>query len=456
GVVPRFLANDLSHRGAVRDLPASRTPQRHGGFRPPRQSRVCPLIATRFDSFLRRPLSHSLFDRPSWPGPDPCGRLVGVAIAPRTAHFRSPHPPASPSLVSSPPSSLPAHPPSSEASCTNCVEGGQHATPHSFSFPLTTAPLQTQNMDVWGSAPVPRLCREFYFMFVEEDYSRYTTVFPLERYADVPNTLIPWLVAAHSQRAQHVLRRHSDHGGKFAFSRLGRFCRAEGITKMCCRPSSGLGPLVLRMGFVFGTSCADKLSAREPRADKLSACTLPCVLLGFLLDTPDWRFYHPSSHHFFHLCHVTFDESVCFYTPFPHRNTPIPPPPLFLNPIPLLASMPPPIPPFLLVSAPARPLSVRGAPAIGSDVLEDRHFVLAFLAVAAPHPYAMLLAPEGEPNALDMQASRTYAEAVLGPWAFQWIAAMDAEMASCLSKRTYVDVVSPHGANIVDGMWISR
>ncbi|CAI7833991.1 unnamed protein product [Closterium sp. NIES-54] len=86
GVVLRILANDLSHRSAVCDLPASRTPLRRGGFRPPRQSRVRPLGATCFDPFLWRPLSHFLFDRPSWPGPDPRGRLVGVAIAPRTAH----------------------------------------------------------------------------------------------------------------------------------------------------------------------------------------------------------------------------------------------------------------------------------------------------------------------------------------------------------------------------------
>ncbi|CAI7740616.1 unnamed protein product, partial [Closterium sp. NIES-54] len=35
-------------------------------------------------------------------------------------------------------------------------------------------------------------------------------------------------------------------------------------------------------------------------------------------------------------------------------------------------------------------------------------------------------------------------------------AAMDAEMASWKSRGTYVDVVPPPGANIVDGMWIFR
>ncbi|CAI5477569.1 unnamed protein product [Closterium sp. Yama58-4] len=68
----------------------------------------------------------------------------------------------------------------------------------------------------------------------------------------------------------------------------------------------------------------------------------------------------------------------------------------------------------------------------------------------------MLLAPEGDPDALDIPTPRTYAEAVSGPWASQWRAAMDAEMASYRSTGTYVDEVPPPGANVVDGMWIYR
>ncbi|CAI7830766.1 unnamed protein product [Closterium sp. NIES-53] len=68
----------------------------------------------------------------------------------------------------------------------------------------------------------------------------------------------------------------------------------------------------------------------------------------------------------------------------------------------------------------------------------------------------MLLAPEGDPDALDIPTPRTYAEAVSGPWASQWRAAMDSEMASYRSTSTYVDEVPPLGANVVDGMWIFR
>ncbi|CAI7834717.1 unnamed protein product [Closterium sp. NIES-53] len=103
-----------------------------------------------------------------------------------------------------------------------------------------------------------------------------------------------------------------------------------------------------------------------------------------------------------------------------------------------------------LVAAPATTcLAVGGESALGNDALE-------FLAAASPYLCAMLLGPEGEPDALDIPTLCTYAKAVSGPWASQWRAAMDSEMASYRSTGTYVDEVPPPGANVVDGMWIFR
>ncbi|CAI7901828.1 unnamed protein product [Closterium sp. NIES-54] len=110
----------------------------------------------------------------------------------------------------------------------------------------------------------------------------------------------------------------------------------------------------------------------------------------------------------------------------------------------------------LVAAPPTSPLAVGGESALGCDVLEDKQFELEFLVATSPHLCAMLLAPEGDPDALDIPTPRTYAEAVPGPWASQWRAAMDAEMASYRSTGTYVDEVPPPGANIVDGMWIYR
>ncbi|CAI7899811.1 unnamed protein product [Closterium sp. NIES-54] len=55
----------------------------------------------------------------------------------------------------------------------------QRAAPHSSSFPPRTAPLQTLHMDMWGPARVSGQDHERYFLLVVDDYTRYTTVFPL-------------------------------------------------------------------------------------------------------------------------------------------------------------------------------------------------------------------------------------------------------------------------------------
>ncbi|CAI7730725.1 unnamed protein product, partial [Closterium sp. NIES-53] len=108
------------------------------------------------------------------------------------------------------------------------------------------------------------------------------------------------------------------------------------------------------------------------------------------------------------------------------------------------------------VSASVCPPSVGGECALGTDVLEDRQEDLECFAAASPHLVSMLLAPEGDPDALDIPNPRSYAEAIEGLYSSQWQSAMDAEMASWKSTGTYIDEVPPPGANIFSGMWIFR
>ncbi|CAI7926734.1 unnamed protein product [Closterium sp. NIES-53] len=121
-------------------------------------------------------------------------------------------------LVSSLPRSLPALPPSPAWPCLPCVEGQQRAAPHSSSFPPTTAPLQTLHMDVWGPAHVSGQGRERYFLLVVDDYTRYTTVFPLRSKGEDSDVLIPWIRTVHLQLRERfgqdlpVLRMHSNRG----------------------------------------------------------------------------------------------------------------------------------------------------------------------------------------------------------------------------------------------------
>ncbi|CAI7890083.1 unnamed protein product [Closterium sp. NIES-53] len=102
------------------------------------------------------------------------------------------------------------------------------------------------------------------------------------------------------------------------------------------------------------------------------------------------------------------------------------------------------------------PPSVGGECALGTDVIEDRQEDFECFAAAVPHLVAMLLAPEGDPDAPDIPTPRSYAEAITGPYSSQWQTAMDAKMASWKSTGTYVDAVPSSGANLVDGIWIFR
>ncbi|CAI7900087.1 unnamed protein product [Closterium sp. NIES-53] len=100
-------------------------------------------------------------------------------------------------LVCGLPQSLPLLSPTLAPPCTPRVEGRQGAAPHSL-FPPTTTSLQTLHMDVWGPAPVHGPHRERYILLVVDDFTRYTTVFPLQHKGDVRSVLIPWIRAVHS------------------------------------------------------------------------------------------------------------------------------------------------------------------------------------------------------------------------------------------------------------------
>ncbi|CAI7895794.1 unnamed protein product [Closterium sp. NIES-54] len=297
-------------------------------------------------------------------------------------------------LVSGLPRSLPPLPSGPTPTCVPCVEGRQRATPHSSAFPPTEAPLQTLHMDVWGPARVRGQGHERYFLLVVDDYSRYTTVFPLRSKGDVTEVLIDWIRAARLQLRERfgsdfpVLRLHSDRGGEFSSARLGAFCRARGIRQTFTLPASPQqnGIAERRIGMVMDVARTSMIHAAAPHlmwpfavqyaahqlnlqprvyvpetsptlrwtgkvgdasafrvwgsrafvrdlsADKLSPRAVPCVFLGFPPDAPGWQFYHPTSRRVLSSQDVTFDESVPYYRLFPYRTTPLPPLPLFLVP----------------------------------------------------------------------------------------------------------------------------
>ncbi|CAI7904423.1 unnamed protein product [Closterium sp. NIES-54] len=232
------------------------------------------------------------------------------------------------------------------------------ATPHSSSFPLTTAPLQTLHMDVWGPARINGQGRERYFLLVVDDYTRYTTVFPLSRKGQVVDVLIPWIRAVRLQLGHspvihapespqqngiaergiglvmEVARTPMIHVAAPHFLWLFAVRYVAHQLNLWPRVSFPETSPTLRWTGKVGDASVFRVSGkvRDTSADKLSARAIPCVFLGFTPDVPGWQFYHPTSRRVFPSQDVTFDESVPFYRLFPYRSAPPPPPPLFLAP----------------------------------------------------------------------------------------------------------------------------
>ncbi|CAI7838755.1 unnamed protein product [Closterium sp. NIES-53] len=215
------------------------------------------------------------------------------------------------------------------------------ATRHS-SLPMT-APLRTLHMDVWGPARISGQDRERYFLLIVDDYTRYTTVFPLRSKDEAPDVLIPWIHADRIQLRERfredllVLRLHSDRGGGFSSDILGDFCRADVILLSFMLPASPQknGVAERRIGLVMEVARTSMILAAAPyflwpfvvryAAHQLNLW--PRVSLSETSPTLRWtrkggdasvfRFYNPTSHRVLSSKDVTFDESVPFYHPLP-------------------------------------------------------------------------------------------------------------------------------------------
>ncbi|CAI7789965.1 unnamed protein product, partial [Closterium sp. NIES-53] len=266
---------------------------------------------------------------------------------------------ASRTLVSGLPRSLPPLLLGHAPTCVPCVEGRQRAAPHSCEFPLTEAPLQTLHMDVWGPARVRGQGHERYFLLVVDDYSRYTTVFPLCRKGEVTKVLIDWIRGAHRQLGESfgsdlpVLRLHLDRGGEFSSDLLRAFSRAEGIWQTFMLPASPQrnGIAERHIGMVMDVARTSMIHAAAPHflwpfavqyvahqinlqpRVSLPETTPTLRWTGKVGDASVFRFYHPTSRRVLSSQDVTFDDSVSYYRLFPYRTASLPPPPpLFLAP----------------------------------------------------------------------------------------------------------------------------
>ncbi|CAI7833838.1 unnamed protein product [Closterium sp. NIES-53] len=191
-------------------------------------------------------------------------------------------------LVSGLAQSLPPLPPGPAPTCVPCVEGRQHAAPHSSEFPPTEAPLLTLHMDVWGPACVRGQGHERYFLLVFDDYSHYTTVFTLRRKGEIEVRRIGMVMDVARTSMIHVAAPH------FLWS--------------------------------FAVQYAAHQINLQPHVS-LAETTPTLRWTGKVGDASAFRFYNPTLRSVLSSQDVTFDESVSYYHLFPYRTASLPPPP---------------------------------------------------------------------------------------------------------------------------------
>ncbi|CAI7897745.1 unnamed protein product [Closterium sp. NIES-53] len=116
------------------------------------------------------------------------------------------------------------------------------------------------------------LDRERYFLLVVDDFTRYTTVFPLRSKGEVPDVLIPWIRAVHLQLRErfredlHVLCLQSVRGGEFSSDLLQEVCHGEGILHSFTLPASPQknGVAERRIGLVMEVARTSMIHAAAP------------------------------------------------------------------------------------------------------------------------------------------------------------------------------------------------
>ncbi|CAI7846105.1 unnamed protein product [Closterium sp. NIES-54] len=204
-------------------------------------------------------------------------------------------------------------------------------------------------MDVWGPARVSGQGHERYFLLVVDDYSHYTTVFPLRCKGEVSEGIRQTFTLPASRQQNGIAERRIGmvmdvartsmiHAAAPHFLWPFAFQYAAHQINLQHRVSLPETTPTLRWTGKVGDASVFRVwgsrsFVRDTSADKLSSRAVPCVFLGFPPNAPGWQFYHPTSRRVLSSLDVTFDESISYYHLFPYRTAPLPPPPpLFLAP----------------------------------------------------------------------------------------------------------------------------
>ncbi|CAI7737338.1 unnamed protein product [Closterium sp. NIES-53] len=300
---------------------------------------------------------------------------------------------ASKKLLLGLPASLPPPPDSPAPSCLDCTKSKLRQQPHPASPSVAAAPLDLVHMDVWGLAPVAARGGHRYFLAIVDDHSRYVSVHLLHTKAEAPETIM-----ASVNQAQTT----------------------------------------------FGTirmPTAERHS-REPQSHWCRSLTASSAT--------------PTHHSHSGGTPSTMPPSSTTSTPTRIFSTPLPPPP-GSGKHPLLA-------PFASGAQPPKPPPL-GTPAPPSSPVAHgtrSHGPAPPLALAIRCSFSHIFPDITKSPSLNLSENPiilvplTVQEALSGPHAAEWRAAMEGECETTTRNHSFDDETPPPGVNIVGGKWLFR
>jgi transposase InsO family protein len=114
--------------------------------------------------------------------------------------------------------------------CTPCLLGKAHKLP----FPKdggtrASRPLELIHSDVWGPAPVTSIGGKKYFVSFIDDYSRYVSVFLLEKKSEVFSSFLTFQRLVERKFNSKIVCLRSDQGGEYKSNAFSAYLEKEGI-----------------------------------------------------------------------------------------------------------------------------------------------------------------------------------------------------------------------------------
>ncbi|KAM1942342.1 hypothetical protein ACFX15_010828 [Malus domestica] len=114
--------------------------------------------------------------------------------------------------------------------CADCAIGKNHKLPFSFNITTVSNSLDLIHCDVWGPCPVSSVSGYKYYVLFVDEYSKYSSLFPLQHKSEVFSTFVIFKAYVENLLGHKIKILRTDSGGEFNGSAFASFLLQHGIS----------------------------------------------------------------------------------------------------------------------------------------------------------------------------------------------------------------------------------